>query len=120
MKMLASFLLVFCLILFGLNRKSAAKERISFELKPVVCVAPCNLTVELSIPPHSDNRWAIVEIDGIQLLTKSIKLNGSDSPETFLVEFAGLQHGIYEVKAVLYGLEREVSRQKKRLTIGKR
>ena len=92
--------------------KQSKELPIAVKLNPALCLAPCTVMLTLTIPPAADNRWAVAELDGPEFRSTWIQLEGADAPKTHqLRPFKSLPSGTYVVRAVLYNLCCEYSRQ---------
>jgi len=80
-----------------------ASAILSLRLSTYVCQAPCEVRAEVVIPPHADNRYWVIQLDGPMFSSSAHELEGEkaavvQSP----IWFKGLIPGEYEVVVVLY------------------
>lgn len=85
---------------------AGAGERISMKVSPAVAFAPANLIVRAMIEADAGNRSIEVVAESADFYRSSqIQLEGDKAPRTNLFEFRSLPPGIYEVRALLLGVD---------------
>ncbi len=88
-----------------------AAPSIMVKATPSVCIEPCYVRVDVVIPPHEDNRWASVQLDGPEMFRSSwIQLFGDTSAKRWTFNYPNLPYGEYSIVAILYNNQKETSR----------
>ncbi len=76
---------------------------IALAVTPLVCRAPCDVRITVTVEPHSANRWFILQLDGTMFQGTMKQLDGDHSPKTQpAIWFKDLPAGEYEIIAVVY------------------
>ncbi len=98
--------------------KPAHELPIDLKVTPMICLAPCDVRLDVRIASHPDNRWWVLEVDGPIFRGSKYQLDGMGAPiQQRSIEMKGLPEGEYEVKAILYRIEGEVNRRRVILTV---
>lgn len=82
---------------------------ITVAVAPLVCAAPCDVRVTVSIEPNGANRWFVVQMDaasdcvGTCFQGTMKQLDGDKSPKTQpAIWFKEMGRGVFEVTVTLY------------------
>lgn len=104
------------LTLVALSLVLGASTPLEVKVTPTQCISPCSVRIDVKVDPHPANRWLVYEADsedaGTIYQATARQLEGERSPRTQReVWFHGLPPGLYEVKVILYRMEKnEVAR----------
>lgn len=90
---------------------------ISITVTPAVCLADCNIRVEVVIPPRLENRLAVLVVDGPMYFSSDIQLDGANAKKRFTFTYSSLSAGEYEISATLKDSSRTTSRVVFTLTV---
>jgi hypothetical protein len=85
-----------------------AGERITLKVSPAVSFAPANLVVRATVEADAENRAIEIVAESSDFYRSSeIQLEGDKAARTNTFEFRSLPPGTYEVRAKLYGADRQ-------------
>lgn len=87
-------------------------DRLTVQVSPRVCFAPCTVRVRVQADRHPENRQVTVEVAGERYeSTSAVLMDGDASPRTLpYFWFRDLPPGLYRVEAILQSDSRIVSR----------
>jgi len=106
-------------LLIVMARPLDAGEWMAMTVFPLQSFAPTNVSVRVSIQPHSENRALEILVDSGEFFRSSqIPLDGEHAPRTVTVELRNLPDGEYQVLGSLAngaGRERAAVRQSVRV-----
>ena len=89
----------------GAKEREKPREALTIRVTPAVSFAPGNLTVRATVESNAANRAVEIVAESEDFYRSSeIELDGDSAPRTSMFEFRSLPPGMYEVRAVLYGL----------------
>jgi hypothetical protein len=91
-----------------LSSSAAANEPLAARVRPVGCVAPCDILIQAFIEPHASNRVIEFIVDsGVFFTSSRLELNGERAPRAQEVRFRDVPSGEYEVRVTLIGTDGE-------------
>jgi hypothetical protein len=91
---------------------------ISLRYTPAICLAPCTVRADITIPRHADNRAWVIQLDGSLFRSSMTPLDGEHAPITQpAIWFNNLPPGDYDLTVVLYRVHGEVSRITRRVVV---
>jgi len=89
----------------GAKEREKPREALTISVTPAISFAPGTLTVRATVESNAANRAVEIVAESEDFYRSSeIQLDGDNAPRTSTFEFRSLPPGIYEVRAVLYGL----------------
>ena len=84
---------------------TTATEKLAMRVSPSVSFAPANLIVQTTVEADNANRAIEIIAESEQFYRSSEQpLDGDNAPRTTRFEFKGLPSGLYDVRAVLKGV----------------
>ncbi len=75
---------------------------IALQVNPMVCQAPCTVTLVLRVEPAKDNEKVVLEVEG-ELYSRTTYIDFSNGgPKTQQISYKGLPGGDYTIRASLH------------------
>src|SRR5438270_595712 len=98
---------LFGILMLTSTLPAGAGERMTLKVSPAVAFAPANLVVRAMIAADPDNRAVEIIAESPDFYRSSmIQLEGEKAARTNMFEFRSLPPGTYEVRANLFGTDR--------------